>query len=146
VSTCDSSGDRGSALNVITRLCRGEYATVRQLEQHSYRLLKPLAVTFGAGVLLCLTSLLTVLGAIVCAITGVLLVGLFVWMIQLQKRPRRDLRCPYCTNRNSVFIGVEQFDCDFCERPVRFDEKGTPVPADDSFRSRPTSVYDLPVE
>ncbi len=133
-------------MRAITRLYRGEYATVRQLEQQSYRLLKPLVVVFGVGVLLCLTSLLTVVGAIVCAVTGVLLVGVFVWMIQLQKRPRRDLRCPYCTNKNSVFTGIEQFDCDFCERPIRFDEKGAPVPADDSYQSRPTSVYDLPVK
>ncbi len=129
-------------MKAISGLWQRNYATVRQLEQYGYRILKPLVVAFGVGVILCLTSLFVLVGVILIALSGLVLVGMFAWMIQLQKQPRRDVRCPYCTNKNSVFAGVSAFDCDFCERPVTFDASGTPVPADDSFTEKPRSVFE----
>lgn len=118
---------------------------MRQLEHSCYNIIKPLAVVFGIGILLSLTPLLLALGLILLAVSGLGLAGLFIWMIQLQKQPHTKVNCPYCTNPNTVFAGKTQFNCDFCERPIRMTENGAPVPADPAFaNAKPTSVFDTP--
>ncbi len=95
------------------------------------------------GFLMFLMAPLVVIAVPVMVISGVLMFAVFVWMIQLQKAPRREVRCPYCDNSNSVFGGVSDFDCDFCERPIHFNESGVPMPADGSLdNARPTSIYE----
>lgn len=132
-------------MKTILAVRRREYATVRQLEKNCYRLLKPLVVGMGTGILLTFTALFSAVGVAMCAVFGIMLLGLFIWMIRLQKEPRRDIRCPYCTNKNSVFTIVTEFECDICHRPISFTKEGVPVPADGSLsETKPTSVYDMP--
>jgi len=130
-------------LKAFTVLYKKEYATIRQLESTCFRVLKPMIVLMFLGLLLCFTVSGTAPGVVICLISAVMMGSVFVWMIQTQKRPRRDIRCPYCSNLNSVFEHVEEFDCDICHRPVAFSPSGMPIPADGSMDSaQPKSVYD----
>lgn len=97
----------------------------------------------GVGLVLSFAMTFIVIGVPLVLLSAVLMVALFVWMIRLQKQPRRDVRCPYCNNVNSVFDSVTEFDCDICDRPIKFNEAGGPVPADGSLdNAKPTSVFD----
>lgn len=130
-------------MKAIPPIKRGEYATIRQLEGYCYRVLKPLLALMGVGLLLCFTISLMMVGVPLLVLSAAMMLGLFIWMIRLQQQPRRDVRCPYCTNVNSVFESVSEFDCDICERPIRFNESGRPMPADGSLdNTTPTSIYD----
>ncbi|MCC6484643.1 MAG: hypothetical protein IT209_07350 [Armatimonadetes bacterium] len=130
-------------MKAVSVIWRKEFATIRQLERSCYGLLKPLGVVMGVGFLMFLMAPLVLLAVPLMVLSGILMFGVFVWMIHLQKAPRREIRCPYCDNANSVFVGVSEFDCDFCQRPIHFNEQGTPMPADGSLDdAKPTSVWE----
>lgn len=108
-----------------------------------YRVLGPLAAVMLVGVALVFTTILLAVGVLLCAICATLMVVFFVWAIRLQKRPRHDIHCPYCTNKNTVFDGVPSFECDICHRSIVFNQKGAPVPSDGSLENvKPTSIYE----
>lgn len=129
-------------MRAIQLIKRKKYSTIRQLETLGYAIIKPLGIIAGVGLLLCFTTILMALGVF---LLGVSLLGMgmmFTWLIHLQKQPHRDIYCPYCTNPNSVFKSATLFDCDFCERPIKFDPSGVPIPADEqSVVSEPKSIY-----
>lgn len=130
-------------MKTISALIKRDFATIRQLESRGYRLLRPLAVVFGLGIVLCFTTLLMAMGVALIVLSGLGMAGLFLWLIQLQKRPRRQIRCPYCNNPNDVFWDIDTFECDICDRPINFDANGVPIPADGSLdKAQPTSVWD----
>lgn len=130
-------------MRAFSALIKRDFSTIRQLESKGYRLMRPLVVVFFLGIILCFTTLLMAFGVGLIVISGFTLAGLFFWLIQLQKRPRRAIRCPYCNNPNDVFWEVTEFDCDICDRPIVFDSKGIPVPADGSLENaKPRSVWD----
>lgn len=136
------AGDYQQKVKALTTLWRRDYATVRQLEGTMYRVLGPLAAVMLVGVALVFTTILLAAGVLLCAISAALMVVFFVWAIRLQKRPRRDIRCPYCTNKNTVFEAVPEFECDICHRPIVFNELGAPVPSDGSLDdAKPVSIY-----
>lgn len=130
-------------MRAIQLIKRRKYSTIRQLETLGYAIIKPLGIVAGVGLLLCFTTILMAIGVFLLAVSLLGLGIMFAWLIHLQKQPHRDIYCPYCTNPNSVFKTAVEFDCDICERPIRFDANGIPIPADEeSMVSEPRSIYE----
>ncbi len=131
-------------MKAVSKVWRRDFATITQLEHQCYALLKPLCILMLVGGVMFFSTFLVWLAVPVMTLSSLGMVGVFCWMIHLQKTPTREIRCPYCDSKAKVFAGVTAFDCDSCDRPISFNEHGVPIAADGSLtQSKPTSVWEV---
>ncbi len=103
------------------------FSTVRELEKKTSK-----AFMYGGGGLfagLVLVFVVMPLGIVLMALSAIVLLGAICYVSMMGKEKSRPLFCPYCSSKNDVFQSVREFDCDICKRPVKIDEFGQPLMA-----------------
>jgi len=107
---------------------RFEYSTVRELEHKCFRVFWFVGVMIALGFIMLLSNVMAFIG-IPLLILGVLLfLAILVWVLMLQREPRREAHCPYCGSKNEVFASRKEFLCDMCQGPVGVLPDGNVVP------------------
>jgi len=74
------------------------------------------AVTFGLGLLLCLTVVLAWLGVSLIVLGIAIILVDIAWLFRVMKHPTEEVACPHCNARNHVLSAEAQFACDHCGR------------------------------
>lgn len=103
------------------------FSTVRELEKKSSK-----AFMYGGGGLfvgLVMVFFVAPLGIILMALSAIVLLGAICYVSMMGKEKSRPLYCPYCSSKNDVYLSVKEFDCDICKRPIKIDEFGQAVMA-----------------
>lgn len=103
------------------------FSTVRELEKKTSK-----AFIYGGGgisVGLVLVFVVMPIGIILMGLSAIALLGAMFYVSIMGKEKSRPLFCPYCSSKNDVYQSVREFNCDICKRPVKIDDLGQPVMA-----------------
>jgi hypothetical protein len=107
---------------------RFEYSTVRELEHKCFRVFWFVGAMIALGFILMLSNVGAFIGIPLLVLGVLLFVATLVWVLMLQREPRRDAYCPYCGSKNEVFASRKEFLCDVCQGPVGVLPNGNVIP------------------
>jgi hypothetical protein len=104
-----------------------EFATVRELEKKTSQIF----IYGGGGFLLGIVLIFIVMpiGVVVTALSAIAVLAGMIYVSMLGKERSRPLFCPYCATKNDVYVSRRELDCDICRRPIKVDENGEAVMA-----------------